>query len=235
PAKFRRYQDIIDAYLSKGDEKMLNMLNAKYIISQKEQVVARPGAFGNAWFVNNLNFVNSPDEEIVAINNIDPLQTAVLLEREFPGYVDKNANFTKSGSISLTSYEPNLMTYQSNAEGDQFAVFSEVWYDSGKGWEAYIDGKPVKHVRVDYILRGLKIPAGSHTIEFKFFPKPVLTAINLSFWINNLIGLLFLGIIGWWFYNDYKKSRSEPISIVEPKFIATTSSKATIKSKKARK
>ncbi|MEP7269490.1 MAG: YfhO family protein [Saprospiraceae bacterium] len=211
PAKFRRYQDIIDAYISKGDEKMLNMLNTKYVISQNEQVVERPSTFGNAWLINNIKSVMTPDEEILGVSNIDPLQTALILEREFPGYISSNANFDKIGTILLTKYEPNELTYTFSSKNEQFAVFSEVWYGGKDGWQAYIDGKPVEHVRVDYILRGLKIPAGSHQIEFKFRPKSILTIINLNFWINNLLGIVIIGMLINLLYLDYKKNRSEQI------------------------
>jgi len=215
PAKLRRYQDIIDAYLAKGDQKVLNMLNTKYIINQNQQSQLNPAAMGNAWFIRNIQKVNTPDEEIAAIKDIDPMETAIVLDKEFPGFVTSN-NYTQSGSISLIKYEPNTLTYTAQAEGEQFAVFSEVWFGPDKGWQAYIDGKPVDHIRVNYILRGLKVPAGTHTIEFKFVPTKVLRSIELGFWINNLAGLAFLVLIGWILYNDYKKVINAPPVVVAP-------------------
>lgn len=235
PAKLRRYQDIIDAYLVKGDEKVLNMLNTKYIIDQQEQVIPRPEAFGNAWLVNNIKVVNSPDEEIASIEQIDPLQTTAVLDAEFPGYIAAGTSYTKSGNIDLVKYSPNALQYTTNVQGDQFAVFSEIWYGSGRGWQAYVDGKPVEHIRVDYILRGLKIPSGQHTIDFKFEPKQMLTAMNIGWWLNNLVGLILLGGIGWWLYEDYKKYVGEKIAqpgIVAPKTEVSKNSGIKTKGKK---
>jgi len=213
PAKLRRYQDIIDAYLAKGDQKMINMLNTKYIINQNQESQLNPGAMGNAWFVRNFKKVNTPDDEIAAIKEIDPLETAIVLENEFPGYVT-TGEYSKSGTIALTNYAPNALTYSAQAEGEQFAVFSEVWFGPDKGWQAYIDGKPVEHIRVNYILRGLKIPAGTHTVEFKFIPVKVLRSIELGYWINNITGLLFLALIVWIIYGDYKRGLTAPDPVV---------------------
>ncbi len=214
PAKLRRYQDIIDAYLVKGDQKMLNMLNTKYIITQDQQAQLNSGAMGNAWLVNDIRKVDTPDEEIDAIRDIDPAQTAIVLDKEFPGYLS-SSSFTKNGSVTLTKYEPNALTYTSQAEGDQFAVFSEIWYGPDKGWQAYVDGQPVEHIRVHYLFRGMKIPSGSHNIEFKFKPVKVLRAIELGFWLNNLAGLLFFGLLFWILYKDYKNTLMAPVAATE--------------------
>jgi len=225
PAKFRRYQDIIDAYLTSGNQKVLNMLNTKYIISQNQQSQLNPGAFGNAWLVRNIQKVSTPDEEIAAIANIDPAETAIVLDREFPNYISTNS-FTKIGTIELTRYEPNALTYKAQVDGDQLAVFSEVWYGPDKGWQAYIDEKPVDHIRVNYILRGLKIPAGSHNIEIKFVPTKVIRSVQWGFWLNNIIGIVFLGILGWWFYQDYRNRKTiEPPLVPQPVPSKTLSSK----------
>lgn len=209
PAKLRRYQDIIDTYLAKGDQKMINMLNTKYIINQNQEAQQNPAAMGNAWYIRQFKKVTNPDEEIAAIQDIDPLETAIVLDSEFPGYITTN-EYSKSGSITLTKYEPNALTYSAQAEGEQFAVFSDIWFGPNKGWQAYIDGKPVDHIRVNYLLRGLKIPSGSHVIEFKFVPTKVLRSIALGFWLNNLAGLAFLILIGWLVYQDFKKVNAAP-------------------------
>lgn len=211
PAKLRRYQDIIDAYLVKGDQKMLNMLNTKYFITQDQQAQLNAGALGNAWLVSDIRKVATPDEEIAAIRDIDPVQTAIVLDQEFPGYLTAGS-FSKQGSVTLTKYEPNALTYASQAEGDQFAVFSEIWYGPDKGWQAYVDGSPVEHIRVNYIFRGLKIPSGNHTIEFKFVPLKVLRSIELGFWLNNLTGLLLIVLFGWLFYSWFKTEHSSPVA-----------------------
>ncbi|MEO5581556.1 MAG: YfhO family protein [Saprospiraceae bacterium] len=212
PAKLRRYQDMIDYYLSKGDQKVLSMLNTKYYINEKSQLQMNPSALGNAWFIHDITKVTTPDEEIVAVGQIRPDSIAVVLDKEFPGYLT-NTTFSQTGSIQLDAYAPNQLSYSVSAEGDQFAVFSDIWYGPDKGWKAYLDDKPVDHIRVNYILRGMNVPAGSHKIEFKFIPDKVLAAIQIGFWLNNLIGLLFIGILGYWIYGQYK--RNELYSTVE--------------------
>ncbi|MEP7322777.1 MAG: YfhO family protein [Saprospiraceae bacterium] len=207
PAKLRRYQDMIDFYLSKGDQKVLSMLNTKYYINDKAQVQMNPSAMGNAWFIHDITKVNTPDEEIAALAQIRPDSTAVVLDKEFPGYLT-NTSFSKMGNIQLEAYAPNQLSYSVTAEGDQFVVFSDIWYGPDKGWKAYLDDKPVDHIRVNYILRGMKVPSGSHKIEFKFEPTKVLMSIQIGFWLNNLIGLLFIGLLGYWLTDQYKKNKT---------------------------
>lgn len=198
-AKLQRFQDIIDRHISQGNQKVLDMLNTKYFIvpSQQQGVPAgvqqNPGAMGNAWFVNSIRTVASANEEIDALNEIDPKNEAVV-HQEFADYV---AGFTpqKNGAITLTDYQPDQLTYQSNSSSEQFAVFSEVWYGPNKGWEATIDGEPVEFVRVNYILRGMKVPSGTHTIVFKFNPKMYRLGTTLSFVFSTLILLAFAYVL----------------------------------------
>jgi len=203
PAKLRRYQDVIDTYLAKGEQKMINMLNTKYVINQNQQSQLNPAAMGNAWFISKIMKVNTPDEEIAAIENIDPVQTAVVLDKEFPGYLS-STEYTGVGKITLNKYESNALTYSSQTEGDQFAVFSEIWYGPDKGWQAYVDGQKMPHIRVNYLFRGLKVPPGNHTIEFKFQPVTVLRSIETGFWLNNLAGLMLIFLTGWILYKDFR-------------------------------
>jgi len=206
-AKLQRYQDLIDNHISKNSFQVLNMLNTKYIITQERKLNTNNQACGNAWFVEDIIKVNSPDEEIDALNNIKADSQAIVLDSEFGNYIG-NFNPEKTGSIQLTSYAPDRLTYQANTTKEQFAVFSEIWYGPDKGWNAYIDNKPVEHVRANYILRSLKVPAGKHKIEFKFEPKTYALGKSISI-ASSLIALLLLGImILFQFFSQNKKGET---------------------------
>lgn len=164
PAKLRRYQDIIDYYFAGNiNMNVLNMLNTRYVITQ-QGVQYNPEAFGNAWFVQNIDWVNNPNEEIAAIGNIDLLQKAVI-DTCWRTKVSEGLAMTQPASIRLTNYaNPGNLFYESESGEDGLAVFSEVYY---KTWKAFIDGKEVPVVRANYILRAIEVPAGKHTIEFR--------------------------------------------------------------------
>ena len=182
------------------------MLNTKYIVSQEGQVQQNPSALGNAWFVSSIKEVSSPDDEINALKGFNPSEEAIVLKSEFPTMVD-GAQFSKTGSIKLTDYKTNHISYQSDNIGDGFAVFSEVWYRGNRDWKAYIDGKYVDHVRANYILRAMKIPAGTHKIEFKFEPVVFATAGLLTNIGSALIGLLVL-IVAFFEIKKWKEQQS---------------------------
>lgn len=210
PAKLVRYQDMIDYHISNNNMNVLNMLNTKYIITPTEQdrerVQRNTAALGNAWFVSNLQMVGSNEEEINALSDFDPLQTAFVHD-EFANYLPTNS-FAKSGQISLKSYAPNKLVYNSQSTSDQFAVFSEVWYGPGKGWKSYIDGNPVDHIRVNYILRGMNIPAGNHEIVFEFEPD----SLEKGTLISRICSLLILLMLGFYLWD---KSRPEEKRIIK--------------------
>ncbi len=204
-AKLQRYQDIIDRHISKNNQGVLNMLNTKYFILQgadgSPTVQRNPAALGNAWFVNNIILVPDANAEIDSLTSFDPAGDAVV-NTEFKDYVS-NLTPSKNGSISLKSYHPNKLVYESSTEGEQFAVFSEVWYGPNKGWEASIDGKPVDHIRTNYLLRGLKIPTGKHEIVFEFKPK----AYFLGETISLICSLLLLGLLGYYIYTKVRPEK----------------------------
>ena len=164
PAKLRRYQDIIDYYFAGNiNMNVLNMLNTRYVITQ-QGVQYNPEAFGNAWFVQNIDWVNNPNEEIAAIGNIDLLQKAVI-DTCWRTKVSEGLAMTQPASIRLTNYaNPGNLFYESESSEDGLAVFSEVYY---KTWKAFIDGKEVPVLRANYILRAIEVPAGKHIIEFR--------------------------------------------------------------------
>lgn len=192
--KLRRYQDLIDQHISQNNMAVMNMLNTKYFVTQDQQVQVNPNALGNAWFVSSIKEVRSPDEEIVSLKGFNPAEEAVVLKSEFGSMLD-GAQFSKTGSIKLTEFKTNHLTYQSDNTADGFAVFSEIWYRGNRDWKAYIDGKYVDHVRADYVLRAMKIPAGSHKIEFIFKPLIFETAGLLTNIGSALICLLVFGAI----------------------------------------
>ena len=164
PAKLRRYQDIIDYYFAGNiNMNVLNMLNTRYVITQ-QGVQYNLEAFGNAWFVQNIEWVNNPNEEIAAIGNIDLLQKAVI-DTCWRTKVSEGLAMTQPASIRLTNYaNPGNLFYESESTEDGLAVFSEVYY---KTWKAFIDGKEVPVLRANYILRAIEVPAGKHIIEFR--------------------------------------------------------------------
>jgi len=211
-AKLQRIQDIIDRHITQQNPYILNMLNAKYVIygePGKEQVQQNPSALGNAWFVDTLQLVTSANAEIDSLTDFNPA-TTTFIHQEFSAYIN-GFDPTPDGNIQLSSYEPNYLTYQSNSNSEQFAVFSEVWYGPNKGWQAYLDGKPVEHIRANYILRAMRIPAGSHKIEFKFEPKTYYLGKTISLVSSSLILLALLAYL--FFYGKtWFNAPSEPVA-----------------------
>ncbi|OIQ29111.1 MAG: hypothetical protein BM564_07840 [Bacteroidetes bacterium MedPE-SWsnd-G2] len=207
-AKMKRYNDVFDFHISKNNLSVLNMLNTKYIIAQDEENGIFPytneEANGNAWFVAKLNAVNSPDEEIVALDSLNTKSTALVdvsrmtLPNATTFSVDENSN------LSLVAYKPNYLKYESINSQSGFAVFSEVYYKDG--WQAYIDGNKVDHLRVNYILRGLEVPEGTHDIEFKFEPAVISTGSSIALASSLSFGLLILLALGYQFKQQRRKS-----------------------------
>ncbi len=215
-AKLRRYQDLIDYHIMSERESfmstlrnsptlesisetlsrssVLNMLNTKYFIfDPSRQPMLNQYALGNAWLVSDVRLVEDADKEIAALKIINPAKTAVVDER-FASLVETNFIRDPLSKIKLTSYEPNHLLYRSVSSSDQLAVFSEIYYE--KGWKAFIDGKRVPHLRANYVLRALPIPAGEHQIEFKFEPSSYFIGRKISLFSSLLVILLFVGVLG---------------------------------------
>ncbi len=191
-AKLQRYQDLIDHHITKGNIKVLNMLNAKYIIrtDEKKKPIAEVNfdAAGNAWLVNKYKLVANADEEIDALIGID-LENEIVADRKFAGELEgKPFGTDPMSEIALTSYAPNRLTYKGQTAKQQIAVFSEIYYD--KGWNAYLNGKPVPHFRANYLLRAIVLPAGTHEIEFRFEPKSFIWGERISLIASVLLVLL---------------------------------------------
>jgi uncharacterized membrane protein YfhO len=148
---------------------------------------------GNAWFVGTHQIVENAEAEMQALGSFNPAMTA-FADKRFENYLSGlPASSEANGSITLTSYHPDKLTYQSKSDTEQLAVFSEVYYE--KGWQAYIDGNPVEHIRVNYVLRAMRIPAGEHSIEFVFRPKSYYTGGKISVACASLTLLLVAGMI----------------------------------------
>ncbi|MDX1478944.1 MAG: YfhO family protein [Saprospiraceae bacterium] len=210
-AKLQRYQDLIDYYLSRGTPHVLNMLNTKYFIVPGDtgpRVQRNFQAYGNAWFVEGIRIVQTADEEIAALENLDP-QADAIVHKDFEHLV---AGFdpVKNGTIELIEYKPNKLTYRSNTQSDQLAVFSEIWYGPDKGWQAYIDGQPVEHLRANYVLRALNVPAGEHTIVFEFDPKTHRLGETLSLIFSLLILLGFAAAL-WYTWKNRPPEAAVPV------------------------
>lgn len=218
PAKLIRYQDLIENHISKSNMSVLNMLNTKYFINQnpqtKEPMAQRnPGALGNAWFVHDIKWVKNADEEMAALNGFDPANTVVIDER-YKGRVGGSQFAMDSGAaIRLLSYSPNKLTYAANSTSPQLAVFSEIYYDETKGWNAYIDGKAAEHFRVNYVLRAMVLPAGAHQIEFRFEPKSIVDGNKIAYAGSFLLFAFVLGTFGFAAYQKKKEVDAEPAEV----------------------
>lgn len=215
-AKLRRYQEMIDHHIvpemqvtyqavaTAGGEmdsvdaskfRVLNMLNTKYFIfpagQQGQPVpVENPYAYGNAWFVDKVQYVNNANEEIDALNDILPTETAIVdakfkeqLKGVTEGYKDSLS------TVRLTSYEPNRLIYKTSSPKDGVVVFSEIYYP---GWQATIDGQPVDIARADYILRAMNVPGGEHTIEMWFDPQSIHVTESIAY---AALALLLIGVM----------------------------------------
>ena len=215
-AKLRRYQEMIDHHIAKEMQAayqevataggqmdsvnaakfpVLNMLNTKYFIfpaGQQGQTVPieNPYTFGNAWFIDKIQYVNNANEEIDAIGQVDLQQTAIVDSKFKEALKGVNEGYKDSlSTIRLTSYEPNQLVYETSSPQDGIVVFSEIYYP---GWTATIDGKPADIARADYILRAMNVPAGKHTIEMRFDPQSLHITEGIAY---GAMALLLVGVI----------------------------------------
>ena len=206
--KPRRMQQLFDYQIAKNNIEILNMLNVKYIIQTDSTGAAfpvqNPNANGNAWFVKNVILVNKPDDVMKTLDKLDTKNVAVFNVHDY-GSKFKNARLKEkwdnSGTIKLDVYKPNYLKYTSENKGKGLAVFSEIYYE--KGWNAYVDGKLTEHFPVDYVLRAMRIPAGKHTIEFKFEPQVIQTGSTIT--LISSVGMLLL-LIGGVYFEKRKKT-----------------------------
>jgi hypothetical protein len=204
-AKLKRYDELFDFHISKNNINVLNMLNTKYIIAEDEEgkpfPYTNPDANGNAWFVEDIMYVNSANEEILALDSLDTRRVAVMYSKnEYASFLSEDRMIDTLASIKVEEYNPNHIKYNSSSAVDGFAVFSEIYYENG--WNAYVDGSLTPYTRVNYALRGMEIPAGKHKIEFKFEPQVIKTGSTIALASSIAFVLLFFGGL---FYNFKKK------------------------------
>ena len=209
-AKLRRYQELIDYHLDFRNkaltEGVLNMLNAKYVLIPNEQGEAvaeiNMNSAGNVWFATDIKKVETANQAIATLYDVNPTKTVVIEENKIPeGYslptIVVPDSVKDTSLIKLIAYKPNKLSYQVNAKRDEFAVFSEVYYPYG--WNAYLDGQKVAHLNVNYVLRGMAIPVGTHVLEFKFEPKThtagqAIAGVSSGIVVLLLIIAMFFGI-----------------------------------------
>lgn len=184
-AKLTRYQDLIDTHLNHflsgditpADWNVLDMLNARYIITPDGQLSVNPDALGNAWFVDSIAYVDGADAEMAALSTIDPARTAVADSR-FSEALGTTAPKAPGDTIFETTYAPDRLTYHARSARGGVAVLSEIYFPWG--WEATVDGKPAAIGRVNYVLRAIAIPAGEHSVELTFRPKSVTATVSVA-------------------------------------------------------
>jgi len=229
-AKLMIYEELIEAY-NLGDvnanSNILDMLNTKYLISgdreNPPQAVPRNTNLGNAWFVNDFKLVENADAELQGLKNLNPRTTA-LVQKKYSDYLSglnlRSDSLANAGNyIRLTDYHPNKLTYESNANSEQLAVFSEIYYTPKKGWKVYIDDQAADgdFIKADYVLRAMRVPAGKHKIEMRFEPRSFYTGETISL-IGSLLALLcFVGGMVYWGRNtNFSESITSQIYDAEP-------------------
>ncbi|WP_422104614.1 YfhO family protein [Winogradskyella sp.] len=203
-AKLGRYNDLMDFHIYDNNMNVLNMLNTKYIIAEDQGQIfpyENPDANGNAWFVSELKQLFDANSEIKILDSLDTKTKAVTTMSNFSSRAEVvSYEVDSTASIQLKTFQPNYLKYASSNPNDGFAVFSEIYYENG--WNAYIDGELAPHIRVNYAIRGIPVPKGNHTIEFKFEPKVVATGSSIALASSAVFGiLLILGV----FYSFKKK------------------------------
>lgn len=196
--KLRRYDDLINQYFSETDNKktlnILNMLNTKYILLgslQEPRVEINPNANGNAWFVSDIQFVKTPNEEIKAVGEIDNKKTAVVSVEDQKYFEGKTLQSDSTAVIELKNYQPNQLEFKTQSKTPQLAVFSEIYYP--KGWKMLLDGKEVPYIKANYLLRAVFVPAGNHEVRMVFEPEVIEKGKMISMSAFGIFLLLSVG------------------------------------------
>lgn len=211
-AKLFRYQELIERQLSKNNIRVLNMLNTKYYIlpgqqGGRAQLRPNPSALGNAWFVQDVLPVDNADDEMNSLDTLNTANYAVMDTRYAPYLQGSNLGYNAGDKIELIEYHPDRMVYKANVSTDfAFAVFSEIYYEGGNNdWKSSLDGETYDHIRVNYLLRGMKIPKGEHEIVFEFKPK--------SWAIGNKVSIagsfILVAFVGLSFFMVYREEKSK--------------------------
>jgi len=254
-AKLMIYEELLETYQLNdvnSNGQILDMLNTKYLIAPSEggqpQVVPRNTNLGNAWFVNDFKLVETADAELAGLKNLNPRSTA-LIQKKYSNYLNSldltSDSLTNAGnSIRLTNYHPNKLIYESNANSEQLAVFSEIYYPPNKGWQVYIDDAPVEQdfIKANFVLRAMRVPAGKHKIEMRFEPRSYYTGETISLIGSILAMLCFVGGMFYWGRNtnfaelgasEIYDPEAAPVQVKKPSLAKTvkTTKKKTGKKK----
>ena len=237
-AKLMRYQDLIDKYLSKFDEKtpalfeqknmpIYGMLNAKYVISKDDiaGVAPNPFACGNAWFVKNIRPVANADAELAGLASLNPKTDAIYDEKYAGTLRGFTPQFDSTAKVELTKYNPDRMEYKYTANGEQCVVFSEIYYPEKKGMSLKIDGNTVPMEKVDYLLRAARVPSGTHTMLMEFAPVSYVIGEKVSLFTSIALLLLFLFAI---FQRTKQNAWHSPITLPDHDVMATATEKKTV-------
>jgi len=224
-AKLSRYQDIIEycyapfiqgvssaknnqeRYQRLSSNYAMNMFNTKYFILGESTALRNPNNFGPAWFAYQISQSKGALDEMTKLKKLKSKTQVVVDEQFYPLIADKHFSADSTATITLSAYHPNKMVYTSKTQKEQLAVFSEVFY-APNGWQAYIDGEKVDHLRVNYLLRALVVPAGEHTITFKFEPRSYYVGTKVSLVSSYLLALLLLGGLLWEARRLWKKQKA---------------------------
>lgn len=203
-AKIGRYQELFEYQIAKNNMQVLNMLNTKYFIVPDDkgnpQAQLNINANGNAWFVNNFVVAKNANEEILALDSLNTKKAAVISMSDAEKInITTQVNTDSIATISLQEYKVTSLVYHAKTAQKQFAVFSEIFYEDG--WNAYLNDKLVPHYNVNYVLRGMEVPAGNHTIVFKYEPKVIQQGKIISL---SSYAIILLVAFGWFFYNKKK-------------------------------
>jgi len=214
PAKLALYDDLITHQLRKSNMSVFNMLNTKYFIianpvDQQPIVQPNPEVLGPAWLVKTIKYVNNADEEMKALDVFNPRDTVIIDKREQTKILH-TPQFDSLASIQLVQHMNDNLSYQFNANSNQFVVFSEVYYP--RGWKAYIDSKETPIVKVNYVLRGLSVPSGKHSIEMRFEPGSYFLGDSISM-IVGILSIIILLVGGWWIYKDFRKENKVAVKV----------------------
>jgi hypothetical protein len=214
-AKMRRYQDFIsqplqneinsiiqEGRVTEQNTRLISMLNTKYLLAglTEDGVIRNPYPNGNAWFIETLLEVDNADEELEKLSSINPRTEAVI---DVSNFIAKPFAYDSASTAALIDYTPNKLTYQTTAVTDGYVVFSEIYYP--EGWTAYIDGEAAAIDRVNYILRGMHVPAGEHKIEFRFKPASYFVG-NKIMLVSNVLLLLVVVAGLFWTGKQYRES-----------------------------
>lgn len=216
PAKLRRYQELIEAHIApemqktmravvdaQGDMSLvdgrvfpvLNMLNTKYFIfpvkDDTTMPIQNPYAFGSAWMVDSVAYVDTPNQEIDALGNTD-LRHVAVADKCFENVLMQSHKSVASDFIKITSYDANRLTYDVSSQNGGVIVFSEIYYP---GWTATVDGKDVELGRVNYVLRAMKVEAGKHKVELTFTPKSVAITETIAYIAYVLLLVVLLSLV----------------------------------------